>query len=44
MYTEIIKNLRNIQSRSKRELLNEADDALEALQQELNQQEQQLDM
>ncbi|MGN0663949.1 MAG: hypothetical protein ACI4L5_02630 [Negativibacillus sp.] len=43
MYTEIIKNLRSVQSRSKRGLLNEAADALEALQQELNE-EQQPDM
>lgn len=44
MYTEIIKNLRSVQSRSKSGLLNEAADALEALQQEINQQEQQIDM
>lgn len=44
MYTEIIKNLRSVQSRSKSGLLNEAADALEALQQEINQQEQQPDM
>lgn len=44
MYTEIIKNLRSVQSRSKSGLLNEAADALEALQQEINQQEQQTDM
>lgn len=44
MYTEIIKNLRSVQSRSKSGLLNEAADALEALQQETNQQEQQPDM
>ena len=44
MYTEIIKNLRSVQSRSKSQSLNEAADALEALQQEINQQEQQPDM
>ena len=44
MYTEIIKNLRSVQSRSKSGLLNKAADALEALQQEINQQEQQPDM
>ena len=44
MYTEIIKNLRSVQSRSKSQSLNEAADALEALQQEINQQEQQIDM
>lgn len=44
MYTEIIKNLRSVQSRSKSGLLNEAADALEALQKEINQQEQQTDM
>ena len=44
MYTEIIKNLRSVQSRSKSQSLNDAIDKLEALQQEINQQEQQTDM
>lgn len=44
MYTEIIKSLRSVQSRSKSQSLNDAIDKLEALQQEINQQEQQIDM
>lgn len=44
MYTEIIKSLRSVQSRSKSQPLNDAIDKLEALQQEINQQEQQTDM
>ena len=44
MYTEIIKNLRSVQSRSKSQSLNDAIDKLEAIQQEINQQEQQPDM
>lgn len=44
MYTEIIKNLRSIQSRSKRGLLNEAADALEALSEQLRQMRIERDM
>lgn len=44
MYTEIIKNLRSVQSRSKRGLLNEAADALEALSEQLRQMRIERDM
>lgn len=40
MYTEIIKNLRSVQSRSKSQSLNGAIDKLEALQQKLNEEHQ----
>lgn len=39
MYTEIIKNLRSVQSRSKSQSLNDAIDKLEALQQKMNEEQ-----